>query len=252
MKLPTLNIDAKLNTKTLQKDVADANKKMQQIGGKVLAASGGPAAKLGSFGSLGGGLGTAALVGGGILAAAMAPLKAAQMMTSLFVQSVEDSKKALDAWNTSAIAGARTGISRTVAERMVAQEERAASMGGAWSGLGTAFVGAAAGEGGQMGGVAGSVATWGEEMGRGTKTVLGFFGALAGGKSMAEAEVEALMAAEPENADRLKGWLAEVQQGKDIYHMPTDEEIQARVRARSRELDLITAKQMQQQQELFG
>ncbi len=251
-KLPTLNVDVAVNTKTMQKGIADANKKLQQVGGKVLAAGGGVGAKLGSFGSLGGSLGTAALVGGGILAAAMAPLKAAQLMTRLFVDSVEDSKKALDAWNTSAVAGAKTGISRTVAERMVAQEERAASMGGAWSGLGTAFVGAAAGEGGQMAGVAGAVATWAEEMGRGTKTVLGFFGALAGGKNAAQAEVEMLMAAEPENADRLKGWLAEVQQGKDVYHMPTDEEIQARVRARSRELDLITAKQMQQQQELFG
>lgn len=252
MKLPTLNIDAKLNTKTLQKDVADANKKLQQVGGKVLAAGGGAAAKLGSFGALGGGIGQAAMIGGGLLLAAMAPFKLAKTINQSFVDAVADSKKALDAWNTSAIEGARTGISRPFAERLAQQEQRAASAEGAFSGFGAAFFGAASNEQGELGGIAGSLATWAEEMGRGTKTVLGFMGSLAGGKSLAETEVEMLMAAEPENAERLKGWLAEVQQGKDVYHMPTDDEIKARVQARARELDAIANRQMQQMQELLG
>jgi hypothetical protein len=251
-KLPTLNVDVAVNTKTMQKGIADANKQLQQVGGKVLSAGGGLGAKLGSLGTLGGGLGPVAMAIGGVMMAAMAPFKAARAINQSFVDAVADSKKALDAWNTSAMEGTRTGISRTVAERMAAQEERAAGAEGAWSGLGTAFFGAAAGEGGALGGVASSVATWAEEMGRGTKSVLGFFGALAGGKSAAQAEVEMLMAAEPENADRLKGWLAEVQQGKDVYHMPTDDEITARVRSRAAELDAIANRQMQQQQELFG
>lgn len=252
MKFPTLNIDATLNTRTLQSDIAKVNQQLGKIAPKALAAAGGPVAKIGGFASIGGPLGQAAMIGGGALLAAMAPFKVAKLISQGFVDAVADSKKALDAWNTSAVEGARTGIARPFAERLEQAEARAAGMQGAFSGFGGAFFGAAAGGGGEVGGALGGAMNWAEEMGRGAKTLLGFGGALLGGKSLAEAEVEMLMAAEPENAERLKPWLAEIQQGKDVYHMPTDEEIQARVRNRARELDAIANRQMQQMQELLG
>lgn len=251
-KLPTLNVDVAVNTKTMQKGIAEANKKLQQVGGKVLAAGGGISGKLGSFGTLGGGFGQAAMIGGGALLAAMAPFKIAKTINQSFVDAVADSKRALDAWNTSAVEGARTGIALPFAERLALAEERAASAQGAFSGFGAAFFGAATNEQGELGGAVGGVATWAEEFGRGLKQSLATAGGLLGGKSAAETQVLAMMAAEPENAHRLEGWLAEVQQGKDIYHMPTDDEITARVRNRARELDAIANRQMQQMQELLG
>lgn len=252
MKFPTLNIDASLNTRTLQSDIAKVNQQLGKIAPKALAAAGGPVAKIGSFASLGGGLGQAAMIGGGALLAAMAPFKIAKTINQAFVDSVADSKKALDAWNTSAIEGARTGIAQPFAERLALAEERAASAQGAFSGFGASFFGAATNEQGELGGAVGLAATWAEEFGRGLKQSLAAVGGLFGGKSMAEQDVLAMMAAEPENAHRLQGWLAEVQQGKDIYHMPTDDEIKARVQARARELDAIANRQMQQMQELLG
>lgn len=251
-KLPTLNVDVAVNTKTMQKGIADANKKLQQVGGKVLAAGGGISGKLGSFGTLGGGLGQAAMISGGALLAAMAPFKIAKTINQSFVDSVEDSKKALDAWNSSAIEGRRTGISRIVAERMAAMDERAASAQGAFSGFGASFFGAASSEKGELGGIPGAIATWAEEMGRGAKMMLGGVGAILGGKSAAQTEVELLMAAEPENAQWLQGWLNDVNKGKSVYDMPTDDELKARVRSRAAELEAITARQMRQQQEMFG
>lgn len=252
MKFPTLNIDASLNTRTLQSDIAKVNQQLGKIAPKALAAAGGPVAKIGSFASLGGGLGQAAMIGGGALLAAMAPFKIAKTINQSFVDAVADSKKALDAWNTSAVEGARTGIALPIAERLALAEERAASAQGAFSGFGASFFGAATNEQGELGGAVGLAATWAEEMGRGAKQSLAAIGGLLGGKSAAEQDVLAMMAAEPENAHRLEGWLAEVQQGKDIYHMPTDDEITARVRNRARELDAIANRQMQQMQELLG
>lgn len=252
MRLPTLNIDARLNTRTLQRDAQQANRTLQQVGGRILSAGGGLGARLGSFGSLGGGIGQFALGAGGLLMAALTPFKAAQAINQSFVDAVAESKKALDAWSTSAVEGARTGIAVPFAERLALAEERAARAEGAFKGFGASFFGAATNEQGELGGAVGMAATWAEEIGRGLKQSLAAVGGLLGGKSMAEQDVLGMMAAEPENAHRLQAWLAEVQQGKDIFHMPTDDEITARVRNRARELDAIANRQMQQMQELLG
>lgn len=249
-KLPTLNVDVAVNTKTMQKGIAEANKKLQQVGGKVLAAGGGVGAKLGSFGSLGGGLGQGAIAIGGVMAAAMAPFKAARMINQAFVDSVADSKKALDAWNTSATEGTRTGIAKPLAERLAMMEDRAARAEGAWSGMGAAFFAGGTNAQGELQGVAGLATTWAEEMGKGLKEVLFNLGAAGSGMDPREQMVLSMMAAEPENAQRLQGWLDDIRAGKS--DMPTDDEMKARVRNRAAELEAITARQMRQQQEMFG
>ena len=41
MRLPTLNVDVKVNTSTMKKDIERANKQLQGIGGKAAAFAGG-------------------------------------------------------------------------------------------------------------------------------------------------------------------------------------------------------------------
>jgi len=54
MRLPTLNVDVKVNTSTMKKDIERANKQLQGIGGKAAAFAGGGVGKVGALGSLGG------------------------------------------------------------------------------------------------------------------------------------------------------------------------------------------------------
>ncbi len=245
-KMPTLNVDVAVNTKTMQKGIAEANKQLQQIGGKGLAAAGGTAAKLGSFGSLGGGLGQLALGAGGVMLAASAPFKIAKTITQAYTDSVQDGIKALDAWNKGALEGVRTGIGRPMAERLAAGEAQAASATGAFEGMGAAFFGAAMNDQGELGGAVGAVTTWAEEMGRGTKTVLASLGAFLSGKSAAEADVAALMAAEPENADRLRFMQEGAEKGKTWAYGGVDDPTESMLRARA------LWKERMQTQELLG
>lgn len=250
MKFPTLNIDATLNTRTLQSDIAKVNQQLGKIAPKALAAAGGPVSKIGSFASIGGGIGQGAMAIGGVMMAAMAPFKAAKAINQSFVDSVADSKKALDAWNTSATEGTRTGIAKPLAERLAMMEDRAARAEGAWSGMGAAFFAGGTNAQGELQGVAGLATTWAEEMGKGLKEVLFNLGAAGSGMDPREQMVLSMMAAEPENAQRLQGWLDDIRAGKS--DMPTDDEMKARVRNRAAELEAITARQMRQQQEMFG
>lgn len=245
-KMPTLNVDVAVNTKTMQKGIADANKQLQQIGGKGLAAAGGPAAKLGSFGSLGGGLGQAAIGAGGVLLAVTSTFKAARLITDLYTGSVQDGIKALDAWNKSAIEGTRTGIGRPMAERLAAGEAQAASAEGAFSGFGAAFMGSAVNAEGKAEGLVGDALTWAEEMGRGAKTMLSSFGSILSGKSLAEADALALMAAEPENAERFRPMLEAAQQGKSLAYGGVDDPTESMLRARA------LWKERMQTQDLLG
>jgi hypothetical protein len=99
---------------------------------------------------------------------------------------------------------------------------------------------------GELGGAVGAVTTWAEEMGRGTKTILGSLGALLGGKSLAEADVAALMAAEPENADRLRFMQEGAEKGKTWAYGGVDDPTESMLRARA------LWKERMQTQELLG
>jgi hypothetical protein len=245
-KMPTLNVDVAVNTKTMQKGIAEANKQLQQIGGKGLAAGGGIAAKLGSFGSLGGGLGQAALGVGGVALAAMAPFKAASMITRSYVGAVQDGINALEAWNKSALDGVKTGIGRPIAERLALAESSAAAAAGTQEGFGAAFFGSAMNKEGELGGLVGLGATWAEEFARGAKQATGALGGLLGGKSQEEQQILGMMAAEPENADRLRFMLEGAEKGKTMAYGGVDDPTESMLRARA------LWKERMQTQELLG
>lgn len=95
MKLPTLNVDVKVNTAGMKKQVAEANKQLQGIGGKGLAFAGGAAGKLGSLGALGGTAGSLAIGAGGIALAAAAPVKLAGAIMDSFRATVTEANKTL-------------------------------------------------------------------------------------------------------------------------------------------------------------
>ena len=246
MKLPTLNIEASLSTKTLKKDVDQVNKTLGKIAPKGLAAAGGLAGKLGSFGSLGGGLGQAALGVGGVALAAMAPFKAASMITRSYVGAVQDGINALEAWNKSALDGVKTGIGRPIAERLALAESSAAAAAGTQEGFGAAFFGSAMNKEGELGGLVGLGATWAEEFGRGSKQVTGALGALLGGKSQQEQQILGMMAAEPENAERFRFMLEQAEKGRTNAYGGVDDPTESMLRARALWKERMAA------QEMFG
>jgi len=114
MKLPTLNVDVAVNTSTLRKDVARANKEIQQIGGKALAFTGGMGGKFGALGSLGGFAGTGA-IGVGAIAAGIGLLASAQ---DSFLSSLKDADSAVKSFAETG----KTGGMNIVAAQILSQQ----------------------------------------------------------------------------------------------------------------------------------
>ena len=197
MKLPTLNVDVAVNTKTMQKGVAEAQKKLQNIGGKGAAFLGGGIGKVGALGGLGGGLGAGAIGAAGIAAAAMAPFKLGGFVVDSFAESTDRARKAVEAYEndfTKNIYDA-TGVTETFARRLAEGAEAAQQAAASQKGFMDTFWGAMSDEQGRLGGVGGFVA---EEYGVGggefIKELLTIAGARLGGKSLEEAAIESQMA----------------------------------------------------------
>lgn len=196
-KVATLNVDVSVNTKTMQKGIADAQKKLQQVGGKGAAFLGGGIGKVGALGSLGGALGTGAIAAAGIGAAVMAPFKLGGFVVEAFADSTERARKAVEAYEndfTKNIYDA-TGVTETFARRLAEGAEAAQQAAASQKGWMDTFFGAMSDDQGRLGGVGGFVAEeYGVGGGETIKELLAFLGAALGGKSTTEAAIEAQMA----------------------------------------------------------
>jgi hypothetical protein len=125
-KLPTLNVDVRVNTRTMQKDIDAANKRLQNIGGKGLAFAGGTAGKLGSLGALGGSAGSAAIGAGAAALTAAAPFMIANRVIDSFSSSVQNATQFLEKQQSDMTAQRswrELGISQMFAERLAAAAE---------------------------------------------------------------------------------------------------------------------------------
>jgi hypothetical protein len=196
-KVATLNVDVSVNTKTMQKGLADAQKKLQSIGGKGAAMIGGNIGKLGSLGSLGGGLGAGAIGLAGAGAAFMAPFKLGGFVVESFAEATERARKAVEAYEndyTKNIYDA-TGVTETFARRLAEGAEAAQQAAASQKGIMDTFWGAMSDEQGRLGGAGEWVQ---QELGVGgggmIKEAAAFWGALLGGKSISEASIEKDMA----------------------------------------------------------
>lgn len=202
MKLPTLNIDAKLNTKTLQKDVAEANKKFQQIGGKATAFAGGVGGRLGALGSLGGTAGSAFVAAGAGVAVAggfFALLKANRAVLQSFNESVRNGASLMDQFNQSGDRAGfqRAGVSEMLARRLEAALPTAQRFEAATQGFWDTFWASAMDSQGKIGGVLGATVAGAESAGQATKGAMALAGAVLGGKDIDTARSEAIMATAP-------------------------------------------------------
>ena len=126
MKLPTLNVDVKVNTAGMKRDIANANKELQTVGGKGLAFAGGAFGKVGALGSLGGGAGSLAIGGAGIALAAAAPIMAAGKIVDSFAATMKTAEQTMQEF-------ARTGRTTTgmTAVQAITLREQAQETGAA-------------------------------------------------------------------------------------------------------------------------
>ena len=181
MKLPTLNVDVAVNTKTMQKGIADANKQLEKVGKKGLAFAGGTFGKIGSLAELGGGFGMGAIGAGGLALAALAPFKTASFGLNLLAESAKRGKEAMESFAEGK--GLTGGLDLGTASRLAAAEQRARADASAASGAGIidTFMGAMMNEQGQIGGFAGLVRDWMNATAEGTKWLAAFTGGVLGG-----------------------------------------------------------------------
>lgn len=179
MKLPTLNIDVAVNTKTMQKGIAEAQKNLEKVGKKGLGFAGGTFGKIGSLAELGGGFAPGAIGAGGLALAAMAPIKTAGYFMDTFNEAV---KHGVDAMNTFARTGKMTGnLDFGTASRLAAAQQMNDINQVAGGGFMDTFIGAAMNQQGQMGGLQGWIGEWKQATLEGTKWLSAFVGALVGG-----------------------------------------------------------------------
>jgi hypothetical protein len=196
MKLPTLNVDVAVNTKTMQKGIAEAQKNLEKIGKKGLSFAGGTAGKLGGLAELGGGFGSAAIGIGGIGLAIAAPFKAASIVVDTFTNAVKNGEAAVKAFAAGTdIRG--TGLNAVTAATLASGKEAAARMGGNAAGWIDSATAAAMNEQGQMGGVLGFLADWGNSIMENGKYLVAATAAVLGGKDLESAMTAAEIAVAP-------------------------------------------------------
>lgn len=154
MKLPTLNVDVAVNTSTMKKDIARANKELQQLGGKGLAFAGGSFGKVGSLGSLGGGLGSAAIGVGGLALAVAGPIMAMDRVVNAFNSSMKAGAQTMDTFVKTGKAG-EMNIAMALPLAMAQQRTPEFAQRGILSGLGDAFSYGITDQYGNVGGIIG-------------------------------------------------------------------------------------------------
>jgi len=195
-KLPTLNVDVRVNTRTMQKDIDAANKQLQNIGGKGLAFAGGTAGKIGSLGALGGGAGSAAIVAGAAALTAAAPFMAANRIIDSFSSSVEAAQAALEknSVDSTQTTWRQIGVVDQFAQRLAAASEFSAELEAKNKGFWDTFWAAASNDQGQLGGVLGGIVDGAGSVMDSLKQMIAMHGALLGGKTREQAIIEGMMA----------------------------------------------------------
>jgi hypothetical protein len=198
-KMPTLNVDVRVNTRTMQKDIDAANKQLQNIGGKGLAFAGGTAGKLGSLGALGGTAGSAAIGAGAAALTAAAPFMIANRVIDSFSSSVQNATQFLEKQQSDMTASSwrELGISQMFAERLAAAAERADQLSASNKGMWDSFWAAASNDQGQLGGVLGGVVDASQSTMDSLKQVSATLGAMLGGKNPLAAFIEGIQAVTP-------------------------------------------------------
>lgn len=209
-KLPTLNVDVRVNTRTMQKDIDAANKQLQNIGGKGLAFAGGTAGKLGALGALGGTAGSMAIGAGAAALTAAAPFMIANRVIDSFASSVQNATQLLEKQQSDMTLSAyrELGISQLFAERLAAAAERADQLSASNKGLWDTFWASASNDQGQLGGMLGGIVDGAGSAMDSLKQVVAMLGAKLGGKSTQEALFEGLIATSGQGAS---AWNAELQ-----------------------------------------
>lgn len=172
MKLPTLNVDVKVNTSTMKKDIERANKQLQGIGGKAAAFAGGGFGKVGALGSLGGAAGSLAIGAAGLGFAAAAPGMIAEKILSSFNSTMEEARKTLDEF---AKTGKSSAMTATQAFELTGGQGKAAEIAppGFFEGIARGWANAAE----EGGGIATAVNDWASNLMKG----LGWLGTMIGG-----------------------------------------------------------------------
>lgn len=185
MKLPTLNVDLKVNTKSMERDLENAKRKAEKVGKKVLSVSGGTFGTIGSISQLGGEFGRLSLMGGAAALGTAAPIMAANAVIESFSAAVTEGAKTMKdfAEGKDIRAG---GVPLAFADLLSMNEERAKLMEGSRKGIGAAFWGGAMDESGQIGGPLGFVLDWAQATGEGFKAAMAGLGAMLGGKGSEE------------------------------------------------------------------
>ena len=195
MKLPTLNVDLKLNSKNFKRDMANVGK-----GAAGVIGLGGQKAGLGN--SIGSALGSGLGIGG--LGQAGAMLQGAYKAGEFVIGTAN---KIMSEFNTSVKAGVavmnnfndmvdtrESGLNVMFASRLAGQEQNVAgaelsSGGSMWD----TFIGASMGTEGQTGGILGDLEDWAKESLQGVKAAVAFSGGMLGGKgyegSIREADI---------------------------------------------------------------
>jgi hypothetical protein len=181
MKLPTLNVDVAVNTAGMKKQIAQANKELRTIGAKGLSFVGGPTAKLGALGSIGGSAGMTAISAGGMALAAAAPFKLSAMLVGQFTEAVKEGESALKSFKAGADIRA-TGINAVQAATLAQAADRAAIEGSAAKGWGAAFTSGSMNEFGQTGGVLGFFQDWAGSINENGKWLVAALGGVLAGK----------------------------------------------------------------------
>jgi hypothetical protein len=189
MKLPTLNVDVAVNTSTMKKDIARANKELQSIGGKGLAFAGGSFGKLGALGGLGGGLGGAAIATGGIALAVAAPFMAAGKIVDTFNQSMKAGAQTLDTFAKTGKSG-EMNIAMALPLAMAQQRTPEFAQKGFLGGLGDAFSYGMTDQYGNVGGLMGLL----QEAGLTLKGIFAAAGSWLGGQDKREADRKYMIA----------------------------------------------------------
>jgi hypothetical protein len=209
-KLPTLNVDVRVNTRTMQKDIDAANKQLQNIGGKGLAFAGGTAGKIGSLGALGGGAGSAAIMAGAAGLTAAAPFMAANRIIDSFSSSVEAARAALEknSADSTQTTWRQIGVVDQFAQRLAAASEFSAELEAKNKGFWDTFWASASNDQGQVGGIMGELLEGAGSAMDSLKQITAQFGATLGGKTAEQARIEGLMATAGQGASAFESDLA--------------------------------------------
>lgn len=204
MKIPTLNVDVKVNAKNLKRDVQKAVSGLGSstglsgavggTGASVGNAIGGTAAQMMGMGpimsGIMGGLGS---LGAAAFQAGKLVIGFASGVLGQFTDSVRNGTAVMDKFRQMEDTRA-SGINIVAASRLASQANNAEAASGMTTGFMDTFLGAGMNAQGQQGGLMGWLTDWSRSTMEGVKTVAAVGGGLAGGKGWDDSWREADMA----------------------------------------------------------